>query len=96
MAISIDILSPLRRLSLSMRHENHDLVKIIRRINEFTWAMSKLRLIMGNSLDGNENQVKRYLQNFISNVKKNNAEYFYQDIKLHKYETTIARERYLF
>ena len=93
MTISIDILSPLRRLSLSMQHENHDLVKIIRCINEFTWAMSKLRLIVENSLDGNENQVKRYLQNFISNVKKNKAEYFYQDIKLHKYETTIARAR---
>ena len=82
---------PLRRLSRSMQHKNHDPVKIIRRINEFTWTMSKLRLIVENSLDGNENQVKTCLQNFISNVKKNNDEYFYQDIKLHKYETTIVR-----
>ena len=93
MAIFIDILSPLRRLSLSMQHKNHDPVKIIRHINEFTWAMSKLRLIVENSLDGNENQVKTCLQDFISNVKKNNDEYFYQDIKLHKYETTIAQAR---
>ena len=92
MAIFIDILSPLRRLSLSMQHENHP-VKIIHGINEFTWAMSKLRLIVENLLDGNESQVKTCLQNFISNVKKNNDEYFYQDIKLHKYETTIARAR---
>ena len=63
------------------------------RINEFTWAMSKLRLIVENLLDGNESQVKTCLQNFISNVKKNNNEYFCQDIKLHKYETTIARAR---
>ena len=93
MAIFIDILSPLQRMSLSMQHENHDPIKIICCINEFTWAMSKLRLIVENSLDGNENQVKTCLQNFISNVKKNNDEYFYQDIKLHKYETTIARAR---
>ena len=93
MAIFMDILSPLRRLSLSMQYQNHNPAKIIRRINEFTWAMSKLRLIMENSLNGNENQVKTCLQNFISNVKKNNDEYFYQDIKLHKYETTIARAR---
>ena len=93
MAIFINILSPLRRLSISMQHENHDPVKIISCINEFTWAISKLQLIMKNLLDGNENQVKMYLQNFISNVKKNNNEYFYQDIKLHKYETTIARLR---
>ena len=93
MAIFIDILSPWRRLNLSMQHENNDPVKIIRCINEFTWAMSKLRLIVENSLDGKENQVNTYLQNFISNVKKNNDEYFYQDIKLHKYETTIARAR---
>ena len=55
--------------------------------------MSELRLIVENSLDGNENQVKTCLQNFIFNVKKNNDEYFYQDIKLHKYETTIAQAR---
>ena len=90
MAIFIDILSPLQRLSLPMQHENHDPVKIICRINEFSWAMPKLWLIVENSLDGNENQVKTCLQNFISNVKKNNDEYFYQVIKLHKYETTIA------
>ena len=93
MAIFIDILSSLQRTSLSMQHENHDPIKIIRCLNEFTWAMSKLRLIVENSLDGNENQVKTCLQNFISNVKKNNDEYFYQDIKLHKYETTIAQAR---
>ena len=55
--------------------------------------MSKLQLIMENLLDGNENQVKTCLQNFISNVKNNNDEYFYHDIKLHKYETTIAQAR---
>ena len=55
--------------------------------------MSKLQLIMENLLDGNENQVKTCLQSFISSVKKNNDEYFYQDIKLHKYETTIAQAR---
>ena len=55
--------------------------------------MSKLWLIVENSLDGNENQVWTYLQNFISNVKKNNDEYFYWDIKLHKYETTIVQAR---
>ena len=71
-------------------------IKIICRINEFTWPMSKLRLIVENLLDGNENQVKTCLQNFISNIKKNNDEYFYQDIKLHKYETTIARARNIY
>ena len=93
MAIFIDILSPLQRMSLSMQHENHDPIKIICCINEFTWAMSKLRLIVENLLDGNENQVKACLQNFIFNVKKNNGEYFYQDIKLRRYETTIAQAR---
>ena len=96
MAIFIDILSPLQRLSLPMQHKNHDPVKIICRINEFSWATSKLWLIVENLLDGDENQVKMCLQNFISNVKKNNDEYFYQDIKLHKYETTIAQARDLY
>ena len=93
MTIFMNILSPLRRSSLSMQYENHNPVKIICRINEFTWAMSKLRLIVENLLNGNENQAKTCQQNFISNVKKNNDEYFDLHIKLHKYETTITRAR---
>ena len=57
--IFIDILSPMRRLSLSLQRDKHDPVKINRRLNEFTWAMSKLSLIIENALDENDDgQVK--------------------------------------
>ena len=35
-AIFIDILSPMRRLSLSLQRDKHDPVKVSRRLNEFT------------------------------------------------------------
>ena len=50
-AIFIDILSPMRWLSLSLQPDKHDPVKVTRRSNEFTWTMSKMRLIIENSLD---------------------------------------------
>ena len=49
-AIFIDI-SLMRWLSLSLQRDKHDPVKVTRHLNEFTWTMSKLRLIIENSLD---------------------------------------------
>ena len=96
MAIFIDILSPLRRLSLSMQHENHDPVNIIPCINEFTWTMSKLRLIVENSLDGNENQVKMCLQNFISMSRRITMSTFIKTLSYTSIKNHCTSERYLF
>ena len=42
--IFLYILSPMRQLSLSLQRDKHDPVNIIRRLNEFTWTMSKLMM----------------------------------------------------
>ena len=51
MAIYLDVLSPLRRLSLAFQQDIHNPVKAVRRVVEFTWTMSKLQLLIEGSLD---------------------------------------------
>ena len=41
-ALYLDILAPLCQLSLAFQQDFHDPVKVIRRIQEFTWTMAKL------------------------------------------------------
>ena len=60
-AIFIDILSPMHQLSLSLQRDKHDPVKVTKRLNQFTWPMSKLHLIIENSLDKDgDGQVKTF------------------------------------
>ena len=64
-AIFIDILSPMYRLSLSLQCDKHNPVKVTRRLNEFTWTMSKLRLITENSLDEDDDGQVKTFQNLL-------------------------------
>ena len=47
----LDILAPLLWLSLAFQEDVHDPVKAIRRIQEFTWIMAKLQMLINESLD---------------------------------------------
>ena len=89
-SIFIDILSPMCRLSLSLQRDKHDPVKVTRCLNEFTWTMSKLRLLIENSLDNDgDGQLKTCFKTFCSKVENDGSKFFYQGIKLSKYELTI-------
>ena len=50
LAIYLDVLTPLKVLSISMQKEEHDPVLMLRRIQEFNWTMTKLQLLVENSL----------------------------------------------
>ena len=64
-AIFIDILSLMHQLSLSLQCDKHNPVKVTRCFIEFTWTMSKLHLIIENSLDEDDDgQVKKCFRNF--------------------------------
>ena len=92
-AIFIDI-SPMCRLYLSLQRDKHNPVKITRRLNEFTCRMSKLHLIIENSLDENDDgQGKTCFKTFCLKVENDGGEFCYQDIKLAKYELTIKRAK---
>ena len=56
--------------------------------------MSKLRLIIENSLDENDDgHVKTCFKTFCSKVENDDSEFCYQGIKLAKYELTIKRAK---
>ena len=68
-AIFVDMLSPMCQLSLSLKCDKHNPVKITRGLNEFTWTMSKLHLIIENSVDEDDNgQVKTCFKTFCLKV----------------------------
>ena len=51
MSIYLDVLSPLSNMSLSFQKNRHDPVKAFRRIQDFTWNMVKLQLLIEDRLD---------------------------------------------
>ena len=60
--------------------------------HEITWTMSKLRLLIENSLDEDDDgQVKTCFKTFCLEVENNDGEFCYQGIKLAKYELAIKR-----
>ena len=50
-AMFFDNLTPIKVLSLTTQQEVHDPVNHIKRINEFSWTMTKLKILIPNSLD---------------------------------------------
>ena len=83
LAIYLDV--PLKRLSLSFQQELHDPVKAVRRIQDFNLAMVKLKLLVDESLE-NPDSVMTNLKNLFQDVEKKENSYFFQGIKLARYE----------
>ena len=83
-AIYIDVLSPLQRYCLSFQQELHDPVKAVRRVQEFTWTMAKLKLLLDRSLDEDERIMSHY-KNLMSEIEKKSGEdkiYYYQQCQV--------------
>ena len=52
-AVYLDVLSILVRMSLSEQSDKHDPVKAVHRIENFSWTMAKLHMYTESSLDEN-------------------------------------------
>ena len=91
LTIYLDVLSPLKRLSLSFQQELHDPVKAVRRIQDFNLTMVKLKLLVDESLK-NLDSIMTNLKKLFQLVEKKDDSYFYQGIKFfsNHYEFTIA------
>ena len=93
LAIFLDVLAPLRRLSLSFQQETHDPVKAVRRIQEFNWTMAKLQILLDTSLDeihSQEGLITHY-RKFYDSVNDE----VYQNIQLQNFENvkeTVSSE----
>lgn len=66
-AMYLDVLLPLKVLSVGMQKEEHDPVLILRRLRDFNWTMVKLKLLVENSLQGSTQRLTNYT-NFLKNV----------------------------
>ena len=93
LAIYLDILSPIRRLSLGMQDEKHDPVKQVRRIQEFDLIMEKLKKALTGSFDGDNNDLT-YYKRLIRDIVEGEDGHVYQRIKLTHYENSIEDVKY--
>ena len=74
MSIYLDVLSPLRNMSLSFQKDHHDPVKALRRVQDFTWNMAKLQLLIEDSLDSLNSIMttyKKFLRQIIEKESEN-------------------------
>ena len=78
-AIYLDVLTPLKVISLGFQKEKHDPTKAVRRRKEFTWTMATLQLLINASLDGDNGGRLTHLTKLFKEVDKNNT---YQELKL--------------
>ena len=83
-AIILDVLSPIRRLSIAFQQKEHDPVKAVRQIQEFNWTMTKLKILTESSLDGQNTCIIYYKQSLDNIDAQNNGWFYYQDVKLSK------------
>ena len=79
LAIYIDVLTPLKKLSLGFQKEKHDPVLAARCIKEFDWTMSKLQLSVDSSLSGDNGDRLIHLVKLFKEISEDHK---YQDIKL--------------
>ena len=96
MAIYLDILSPIHRISLVMQQELHNPVKVIKRIQEFNWTMTKLVIVLDEAV--NEGTVLTHYKKFLDSVEINaDGKPTYQGIQLNQYKQTkkLIQNHYL-
>ena len=97
MAIYLDILSPIRRISVAMRSDFHDPVKVVKRIKEFRWTMAKLVLVLDEVLD-KEGSALTHVTKLIKEIKvKENGKREYQGVQLKYYNRSFqsVKDHYL-
>ena len=68
-AIYLDVLSPLKQLSLSFQQELHDPVKVVRCIRDFNLTMVKLKLLVDESLE-NPDSIMTNLKKLFQDIEK--------------------------
>ena len=84
MAVYLDILSPIHRISLAMQQEIHDPVKVVKQIKEFTWTMAKLVILLEQAME-NVNILKNF-KKFLNSITVNKqGKHLYQNLHLKLY-----------
>ena len=88
----LDVLTPLKVLSVSLQQEKHDPVYMLRNVHEFNWSKCqnvKMQLLVENVFLGSTKKLTNYTK-FLSVVEQNEIGFVCQDIKLKDFESCKA------
>ena len=88
LALYLDVLTPLKVLSLSMQKEEHDPVTMLRRVQEFHWTMTKLQALVANSVAGTTNRLTNYTKFNEGVTEDAEGNMVYQHITLKEFHST--------
>ena len=88
LAMYLDVLMPLKTLSLGLQKEEHDPVLILRRIQDFNWTMTKLKVLVDNAIVGNTNRLTNYTKLMQEITENEEGRKIYQGIRLKKYNSS--------
>ena len=94
-AMYLNVLTPLKVLSVRLQQEKHDPIYMLRNVHDFNWSMLKLQLLVENAFEGSTKKLTNYTK-FISLVEQNETGFVYQDIKLKDFESSKAALKKLF
>ena len=86
LAIYLDVLTPLKVLSLSFQKGKHDPVSAIRCINEFNWSMAKLKILIDQLLEDNSQRLTHYTKLLQDTELTENGDRMYQDLPLNRFD----------
>ena len=89
LAMFLNLLTPTQVLSLTTWQEVHDPVNTIKKINEFTWTMVKLKILTGNSHDESSKQLINFTKFLKEVTLLDSGEYKYQGVTLQNYQTSL-------
>ena len=82
LAIHLDVLTPLKVLSLGFQKEKHDPVSAIRHVTKFIWSMVKLKIFIDQSLDDNSQRLTHYTKLLKDMELTENGDHMYYDLPL--------------
>ena len=87
-AIYLDILVPIKRLSVLLQEERYNPVEAICRITEFTWTMGKLKCLIDEPLVQDKSSMTHFTL-LMSKIEVKEGKHHYQGIKLSKYNKSF-------
>ena len=97
MAVYLDILSPICRISIAMQSDFHDPVKVVKRLKEFRWTMAKLVLVLDETLDKEGSALTHFTKSMKEIKVKENGKHEYQGVQLKYYTHSFqsVKDHYL-
>ena len=95
LAMYLDVLTPLKVLSVSMQQDEHDPVFMLRRVQEFNWTMSELKILVENSIrDTAAGRLTTYTQFLQDVAEDSDGNEVSQSVKLKEFDgSKLAVER---